>query len=135
MPALKANEKTLKNAHKSNLRAAAKLSNDERPAKLMLSFYAAECGLKHMLMTRNRGSHLDDPGRYMTHNLRGLAKDLRLPKLYLPQCFRASGNSRQIDSEESHLAWRYGVPINPNDEVRLEKGLDELNARIAQDIP
>lgn len=137
MPAVKANEKTLKYAHKANLSAANRLTSEHRPARLMLTFYAAECGLKHILMVRNKGSHLaeNDP-LYMTHDLRLLAKELRLPKAYLPQGFKTSnGIKAQIESKECHLAWRYGVPVDSGDEALLEVGLNELNFRISQDIP
>lgn len=137
MPTLKTNGKALRKAYKSNHKAANSLSASDKQARLLLDFYAAECGLKSILMARVHGSYLEDSNPlYMTHDLRLLAKELRLPSQYFPQNFSVGARDKQrVDSKECHLAWRYGVPMDTPDELAFESALSSLIQRISEEIP
>lgn len=107
------------------------------PAGLMLLFYAVECGLKHLLCVRNRGSYLErDHALLMTHDLSSLVKELRFPVDPLPQAFKlARDKASQLPTSESHLAWRYGPAVVDADQAKLKLGLELLVERISEDIP
>lgn len=137
MPALVAYEKEFKRGFKENLQAANVLSAgaNVRPGLLVL-FYAIECGLKYLLCVRRRGSYLSGGDQLsMTHNLADLVKELRFPSGYLPNNFRLQRDATECcPAKECHLAWRYGVGVNGDDEIALSAGLTKLAARIMEDM-
>lgn len=105
---------------------------DEATACLLL-FYAAECGLKERVLAR--GNHRDTSGLEPTHDLRRLAKDLRLPPnlsshlTRLQQCRRNNGKPNDASAlpiHELHQAWRYGAKLRENDQENAQKALSEL---------
>lgn len=106
----------------------------------LLLFYAAECGLKERLLTR--GGHRDTsalPDELLTHNLRYLAKDLRLPQElwrhlnHLRSCRRTDQHNAAIDIRELHEAWRYGAKLTDADNKDADTALRKLLTWCEQD--
>ncbi|GBC62771.1 hypothetical protein DENIS_3748 [Desulfonema ishimotonii] len=104
----------------------------------MVLFYAVECGLKSLFMTKFRVVKTDRTGvtgksvSDFGHNLNPLLKQLRLERYRLPQVKDESGT--QISPENVHQAWRYGRTLDSKKEekfiCRLKKILAELDAKI-----
>lgn len=117
---------------------AAQNEDDPQTAGLML-FYSAECGLKAEILTRSGSRDTTQlPGQLRSHDLRELAKELRLPASSwnaLTACRRrgARGGAAQaakpappVDSSSLHQAWRYGADLDPEDETRALQALRVL---------
>lgn len=103
---------------------------DPSSASALLLFYAVECGLKEALMTRQAISDTSAlPEDLRTHDLRRLAKELRLPPTaQIAEAFRRSGSGTmtRIITKDLHQAWRYGCQLHPDDEATAIAGLAEL---------
>jgi hypothetical protein len=132
-------EKEFKVGFKKNTEAAEHLlATTSIAAGLMLLFYGVECGLKHILCQRQRGSHLDgDDPLLMTHNLSALVKALRFSVDPLPPGFKVIRDIKEQPhpTDESHLAWRYGVSLVVSHQDEIKTGLLKLVDRIREDIP
>lgn len=100
----------------------------------LLLFYAAECGLKaevlRWVLQREDTSAL--PGDLRTHNLRRLAKELRLqdpgPGPEPLRCHRHKDGT-WIESHELHEAWRYGAELRDADQKAAMEALKTLVKR------
>lgn len=96
----------------------------------LLLFYAAECGLKERLLDR-RGSR-DSAALETTHDLRKLAKELRLPRAMgarldrLQSCKMRSATHGPISLADLHQAWRYGAKLDSADEKEAQEALRAL---------
>lgn len=109
---------------------AAEQAGEEAAAGL-LHFYAAECGLKaevlRWVLQRRDTSAL--PKDLRTHNLRRLAKELRLPGPASGpdplRCRRHKGDSR-VEAHELHEAWRYGAELRADDQKAAIDALKSL---------
>ncbi|MFD3917497.1 hypothetical protein [Streptomyces sp. NPDC058595] len=110
----------------------AESQGDSATAGLML-FYSAECGLKAEILARivkgRDTSKLPDDLR--NHNLRALAKALRLPPAAqdaVKACNRADTAKRHplVAPKELHEAWRYGADLDPEDQKRALAALRHL---------
>jgi hypothetical protein len=97
----------------------------------LLLFYAVECGLKAAWLTRNR---LRDTAEIHA-SLKPRGHDLIFwtKKLYLPAAitngnigFRLRFRGDRLDLGLAHQAWRYGVDVEPADEVALGAWLDQV---------
>ncbi|WP_103504272.1 MULTISPECIES: hypothetical protein [unclassified Streptomyces] len=97
----------------------------------LLLFYAAECGLKERLV-RRRGQH-DSAALEPTHDLRKLAKELRLPRALgqrlesLQSCRLRTATLGTVALADLHQAWRYGAMLDAADEKAT---LDALRALV-----
>lgn len=106
-------------------------ATDDAATVCMLLFYAAECGLKERLL--DRGGHGDTSALKNTHDLRTLAKELRLSKVVwknverLQRCRLHRGQrSDTVDAAELHQAWRYGAKLDATDEKEVDAALRAL---------
>ncbi len=103
----------------------------------MVLFYTLECGLKAFYMKQNRSTNTNTTDNWKNsaasygHDLNKLLKDLHLtpsiPKAHTP-------NGTQVDVQELHEVWRYGVELKQDDENRcigiLKEILLDLNNQI-----
>ncbi|MFB7919059.1 hypothetical protein [Streptomyces sp. NPDC056061] len=119
---------------------AAQAEGDPQTAGLML-FYSAECGLKAEILAMNGSRDTSQlPGHLRNHDLRALAKELRLSaptQTGLTPCRRkavrggtghGTGQPAPVDPPSLHQAWRYGADLNPEDEARALRALRTLIA-------
>ncbi|MFF9350858.1 hypothetical protein [Streptomyces sp. NPDC014734] len=113
---------------------------DPQTAGLML-FYSAECGLKAEILAMSGSRDTSQlPGHLRNHDLRALAKELRLSapvQTGLTPCRRkavhggtgqGAGQPAPVDPPSLHQAWRYGADLNPQDEARALEALRTLIA-------
>ncbi|HET8683299.1 MAG TPA: hypothetical protein VFM54_15730 [Micromonosporaceae bacterium] len=113
------------------LRDAASHANGD-PAQLLL-FYGVECGLKAACLGkngRNARSTRDLPEDLRKHDLRRLAKELRLDGGLadrLLACRRRHGNEHRVDHQDLHQAWRYGAALHADDEKQAVQALHDLS--------
>ncbi|MBH1935314.1 hypothetical protein I5Q34_13700 [Streptomyces sp. AV19] len=110
---------------------------DDTPTVGLLLFYAAECGLKERVLAR-RG-HRDSTALEPTHNLRRLAKDLRLPRALgaaldrIQVCRLHPPTRGSVALADLHQAWRYGAKLNTADEKAAQEALRALISWCEQD--
>jgi HEPN domain-containing protein len=100
---------------------------DQQEIACLLLFYAAECGLKATLM--DRGGHRASSNLERTHDLRELAKELRLPRSItegLSECRTKHDRNLRIPVKELHEAWRYGARLDASDEKAALSALRAL---------
>ncbi|MEU3599981.1 hypothetical protein ABZ714_14840 [Streptomyces sp. NPDC006798] len=103
----------------------------------LLLFYAAECGLKERLIVRQ--GHRDSGALEPTHDLRRLAKELRLPRAMaarldrLQSCRMHPSTRGTVALGDLHQAWRYGAKIDPADEKDAQEALRALISWCEQD--
>ncbi|MEV6615665.1 hypothetical protein AB0N31_17740 [Streptomyces sp. NPDC051051] len=96
----------------------------------LLLFYAAECGLKERLLFR-RGLR-DTAALEPTHDLRKLAKELRLPRALddllnrLRSCRLHTPAGASVALADLHQAWRYGAKLDGTDEKEAKEALRAL---------
>ncbi|MGW3012283.1 hypothetical protein ACWC9R_26115 [Streptomyces sp. NPDC001219] len=96
----------------------------------LLLFYAAECGLKERLLTRQ--GHRDTAALMPTHDLRKLAKELRLPPALgarlegLQSCRLRVPARGSVALADLHQAWRYGATLDAADEKEAQEALRAL---------
>lgn len=117
----------LRRSRETYKRSGHSLLEKEQTAACLLLFYAAECGLKaeRLRQTNSRSTASLDYG----HDLRRLAKDLRLPPSTisrLANCRSNRDNNRRIAFRDLHEAWRYGMTLDEGDEKEALFSLQEL---------
>ena len=98
------------------------------PHNYLLLFYAAECGLKAVLV-RSKGVRTTAGLDELTHNFSGMLRDLKIPPtvISVPPRFKLRGYaSFSFESHAAHEAWRYGADIDTVDEAELVKWLRTL---------
>lgn len=104
----------------------------------LLLFYAAECGLKERLLVR-RGLR-DSSSLEPTHDLRQLAKELRLPAVIdtrlarLQSCRLHPPTHGSVALTDLHQAWRYGARLSSSDEHEAQEALRALISWCEQDF-
>lgn len=101
-------------------------------------FYSAECGLKAEVLTRIGARDTSQLPRHLrTHDLRDLAKELRLSaqaQQALLTCRRKGAGqgpvrpNNPVAAQSLHEAWRYGAELDPEDEKRALRALRALIA-------
>jgi hypothetical protein len=105
----------------------------------LLLFYAAECGLKAQLLLRQGHRNTTALEEDVQHDLRRLAKQLRLPRIVgarldrLQSCKLSSSAGDTIALAELHQAWRYGAKLDPADEKEARETLRALISWCRQD--
>ncbi len=117
-------------------RDASKQLGDGPSAKLLL-FYSVECGLKAEILRRRSlrdTSQLD----LRDHDLRKLAKELRLPpalcKGFKEHYQQQKENSKAVAPHELHEAWRYGAVLRDHDDAEAVATLRRLDAWCAETL-
>lgn len=99
----------------------------------LLRFYSVECGLKAAILGKRginaRGTG-DLPSKLRSHDLRDLAKALRLPAAIaggLNTCRRKHDAELHVHPHELHEAWRYGAELHAGDEKAADAALSDLS--------
>lgn len=90
----------------------------------LLLFYAVECGMKGVAVRGVNGKstrNLPAEAAAAGHNLRSLAKHLKLPPRLsadaaYPSCERQAARQPRVGLKQWHEAWRYGAMLKPKDE-------------------
>jgi hypothetical protein len=105
-------------------------SSSGSAARLLL-FYSVECGLKAAYLGKNGAngrSTADLPQKLRNHDLRALAKELRLGALAdrLASCRRRHDSECKVEHRELHQAWRYGAALHTDDEKAADAALKRL---------
>ncbi len=111
-------------------RSRSKIQPPEGAIEFLLLFYAAECGLKYRYLKYNQFTSTDKI-RDQTllshdgHNLHRWVKELRLPQNVTSKRpdFRLKADKSTHDIAKAHQAWRYGIEILEDDEVKLRDWL------------
>ncbi|WP_049718288.1 hypothetical protein [Streptomyces caatingaensis] len=124
---------------RDQLRGSAEAINpaEDMATVCLLLFYAAECGLKERLLAR-RGLR-DSSGIEPTHDLRRLAKELRLPRFVgehldrLQSCRLHPHVRGSVPMADLHQAWRYGAKLDAADEKHAHEALRTLITWCEQD--
>ncbi|KAB1153075.1 hypothetical protein F6X68_14890 [Micromonospora sp. AMSO12t] len=110
------------------------------PVSHLLRFYSVECGLKVLALKDRNVSSTAQQQELITHDLRQLAKTLKLSaSAYrnLMSCQRpAKGGFSHppVAAKQLHEAWRYGAELDPEDEKRTVAGLTTLGQLCAERI-
>lgn len=107
----------------------------------LLLFYAAECGLKSIwlkqnkLRTTNKIADRQMLSKY-GHNLNIWIKEIKIPanQVKKPPHFRLSSDNSTLDLAQAHQVWRYGIPIQSQDEQELIEWLKNLCYWIKENI-
>lgn len=141
MPAIKACQKELQKAFTRHSRLYNSLASEfstESPAKMVL-FYAAECGLKACYLHRNRLPPTASlPASLYAHDLISLLKDLRVPASMIAgrmTDFRNRADpTKKYPHYEVHLAWRYAVDIQSDDDAAFVADLKALQAYAMEEL-
>ncbi|MEU4528039.1 hypothetical protein AB0F49_07405 [Micromonospora ureilytica] len=98
----------------------------------LLRFYSVECGLKSIVLRERSARDTTQQPDIITHDLRELAKALKLSAAAyqnLTACQRRSrgGFSHPpVQVPQLHEAWRYGAELDPEEEKRVVAGLTVL---------
>jgi hypothetical protein len=112
----------------------------DRPAELLLTFYAAECEMKAEILVRYGVRSWDqlapDLRDRFRHQLDLLAAELRLEpsvKKDLGKCRMRNDPSCLVPGFRVHEVWRYGGRLQVLDEARfasgMRKAIDAVRAR------
>lgn len=93
-----------------------------RFSRLLLLFYAVECGLKVIYLKRNSQSSTGDEMNSYKHNINAILKNLRTGEgLLLPQDVQVKTSTehppRKINTGEINQAWRYGCDLETGKDI------------------
>jgi len=107
----------------------------------LLLFYAVECGLKGIWLTRQNLQRTDQIGDDTLlsqdgHNLLRWIKELRLPARLAgsPPHFRLASGGAHWDIGNAHQAWRYGTRMHNGDEQALVAWLYSLCTWVREEM-
>lgn len=107
----------------------------------LLLFYSVECGLKSILLKQQhlRSTAQIQDQTLLSHNFAPLVKELRLPRSIVGEIgdtndktqprlpnFRLCKDSSSWQMSEVHQAWRYGIPVDPQDQEILVEWLENV---------
>jgi len=116
------------------------------PSHRLVQFYAIECGLKSMILrqkgaltSKNIDRQLFGNETFFDHNLVLLAKMVGLPASVFGNCevFRIGKNPDRrstLNLHSAHLAWRYGIIINSEDEAIIIKAFENVGKLIEREL-
>ena len=110
--------------------AASVLAPTQRTSAALLNFYAAECGLKAVLVRQLRVQTIAQVEGYKNHDIRFFMKKLRMSALHvsdLRPCRTTHNPASVVDVSELHQAWRYGQDLHSDDEAATIKAIDSLH--------
>jgi hypothetical protein len=119
----------------------------------LLLFYAVECGLKSIWLKRKNLTGTDRIQNQTLlskdgHNFAVWIKEIRLPKsvvgalfdskgnpLPVPTpTFRLAGDKAHLNTDKAHQVWRYGIPVNSEDQKALVEWLEKVCTWIKENI-
>jgi hypothetical protein len=113
-------------------------------AHRLLMFYAAECGLKASYLKQRNVEILDSTiASELMHDLNRVMDRLfigatyHLPNSLSLNAITQNGNqiARNCECRELNQVWRYGGRLTlPNDDVRIEHALNEVNKWILKEL-
>jgi hypothetical protein len=108
-------------------------------ARILLLFYAVECGLKAAWLTRNKlrsTSAIESQLKENGHDLVFWTRQLHLPATITNgrTSFRLRTNGSALGIEYAHQAWRYGIDVEPIDEAALESWLEHVWAWAKEEL-
>jgi hypothetical protein len=110
------------------------------PSYFLLLFYAVECGVKSIYLTRNRlrtTEDISDLNLRGSHDLAAWAKELRLPANLtdgIPREIRLDRDGNNYQIGEAHQAWRYGIVLEAENEQSVIEWLKKIEAWIKENI-
>lgn len=107
--------------------------SNRNTSHLLLLFYAAECGLKSILLekikrnsTESFSNHAElsviSSGKY-GHDINRMLDFLKLSKFYIPN---VNFENTSIPVFDLHTVWRYGIEIPKNIEYEVESKLKRI---------
>ncbi|MBF0182459.1 MAG: hypothetical protein HQM03_20780 [Magnetococcales bacterium] len=103
----------------------------------ILLFYAVECGLKHLLLEKNRSPKCPDKGLFHSHDLTAIFRELSPAAAEVKPAPAdlhlqlGSGLKKHQPMCDVHAAWRYGIPIDQENERKIIEWLRQVNRFIA----
>jgi len=103
----------------------------QQQCRMLLLFYAVECGLKAAWLTRNRlrdTSEIEPLLKQKGHDLMYWITELRLPATITrgSTSFRMRSGTNRIDVAFAHQVWRYGADVDSTDEGALGIWLEQV---------
>jgi len=107
-------------------------NESHRNIRMMVLFYAVECGLKALYMRQNnlertnQTNHNNQSIENIRHNLNILLDRMKI-KLQVPKI--TTENNTQVEHEDLHTAWRYGKKLHRQKE---QKCIDTLIKILSQ---
>lgn len=113
-------DREMQRAWQENLSAYKDAQSNTKNSHRLLLFYAVECGLKAVLMNRERVNRTDDLGDKLTeiqHNLNKLLDELqinvsyRLPDQLILSDIKKPDQERKLTAGDINQVWRYGAKI------------------------
>ena len=118
----------------SNLAAAEPYTSN------MLFFYAVECGLKHLLVQLKKLTFCPRPGKrevLFSHDLTKILNELqpsRAEIIHSPKTLRLllPGPKDHSPFCDVHLAWRYGLNMDPVSEREIREWLKKVDRFIVK---
>lgn len=127
----------LKRAWMQQRSAASALTLTHKTSAALLKFYAAECGLKAVLVRQLRVQTIAQVEGYKNHDIRFFMKKLRMSAIHVSNirsCRTTHNPASVVEVPELHQAWRYGQDLHSGDEAATLDGIDSLhdwlNARL-----
>ncbi len=119
----------------------------------LLLFYAVECGLKSIWLKRKNLTGTDRiPDQTLLskdgHNFGVWIKEIRLPKSVVGElfnsegnplpfqtpCFRLASGGAHLDTGKAHQVWRYGIPVDSQDQKALVEWLEKVCTWIKENL-
>ena len=133
-------QREMDRAYRDHSRASKTLTADSF-SRLTCLFYAAECGLKSVLMKRGQRVTTKDVEKY-GHNLNSMLDEvkcgdrLRLPDNISLEPLRYPHNrQRNADQGELNQIWRYGVKFNdPTHQDDVVSKLENICLWVKQEL-
>jgi hypothetical protein len=105
----------------------------------MVLFYAVECGLKALYMSKNKLTRTNqentfkESAAFFSHDLNKLLSKMNMDDFKVPKGL--TNKKGQIEAKDLHEAWRYGSVFDKMKEDRcienLKKILDEIKLKTA----
>ena len=124
---------TVRNLHHAfaqHWKAAGPADSPRHASHRLLLWYAAECGARYAVLRARRANSTECLSEQeLGHDLRVLLgclyppADLRPPRLHVAV---RSGHAQEISISRWHEAWRYGLPLHPGEEPKVEAWLDKV---------
>jgi hypothetical protein len=119
----------------------------------LLLFYAVECGLKSIWLKQKNltGTDRIQDQTLLSkdgHNFAVWIKEIRLPKSVVGELFNNKGNplplqtptfrlasgGAHLDTGKAHQVWRYGIPVDSQDQKALVEWLEKVCIWIKENI-
>ncbi|WP_422134821.1 hypothetical protein [Endozoicomonas sp. ALD040] len=133
MSKIEITQREMDRAFRSHHEATRHLPSSCNPSKLVCLFYAVECGLKSLIIKRERHQTSEGIDHYgFEHNINKMLSHLRCgKKLRLPVNISLDTSKpnthRDTDQSKLNQVWRYGVKIkNQADHTHITQTLENI---------